>query len=184
MAPTKHKSLNAPPIPPGSDGGPFANFGSGVRAPATAGMFDEIDQAFERLASGAPPCGISEAAALADLPTQNEHAALLRQIVIDQAQFLRACMQELASRRCSKRWVARTRPVLGHLLKAMEALEASALGQHLMALDALLGSADNARGPLIEGGTREALLAAHARVDSELARTFDDSFEPVLQARR
>jgi hypothetical protein len=182
MASTKRRSVNTPSIPRRSDNGPLANFGSGVRVASAGEPPDEIDRAFERLESGVPPPGVSEATALADLPAQSEHAALLRQIVIDQAQFLRECMRELASGRCHQRWVATTRPVLGNLLAAMDALEPSTLGQRLVALDALLESAHTARASAVHGEKRVALLAAHARVDAELARVFDVSFEPVLKA--
>jgi hypothetical protein len=184
MATTKHRGVNAPSIPPGSDAGPLSNFGSGVRAASVGEPLDEIDQAFARLESGAPPRGISEAAALADLPAQSEYAALLRQIVIDQAQCLRESMRELASGRCHKRWLASTRLLLGNLIKATDALEPSTIGRQLVALDALLESAEAARGSMVDGGTREALLAGQARVDAELARMFDISFEPVLKLRR
>jgi hypothetical protein len=184
MASTKRRSVNALSIPPGSDGGPLANFGSGVRAASAAEPLDEIDRAFERLESGVPPPGVSEATAMAGLPAQSEHAALLRQVVIDEAQFLRECMRELASSRYHARWVATTRPVLRNLLVAMDALEPSTLGQRLAALDALLESAHTARASVIDARTRVALLAAHAQVDAELARVFDLSFEPVLEAPR
>lgn len=184
MTSTKRRSVNAPSIPPAAGSGGFAKFGSGVRAAPADDPLDEIDQAFARLESGATPPGVWEATVLADLPTQSEHAAVLRQIVIDQAQFLRQRMRELACGRCSRRWLATTRPVLRSLLDAVDALEPSTLGQRLLAFDALLERLQTARAAVVDGETRVALLSAHSRADAALARTFDVSFEPVLKPRR
>jgi hypothetical protein len=97
---------------------------------------------------------------------------------------LRDCVRTLAKGRTKRRWAVATRPVLQCLLRAVDALDASTLVPDLVTLDALLDRATRASDVTIDEGTREALLAAHARVDAEIARVFDLSFEPVFKARR
>jgi hypothetical protein len=152
--------------------------------PSAGGELFLRSESGERLESGAPAGEDTDCTALPDLLAQNEHAALVRQVAIDQALFLRDCVRTLAKGRTKRRWAVATRPVLQCLLRAVDALDASTLVPDLVTLDALLDRATRASDVTIDEGTREALLAAHARVDAEIARVFDLSFEPVFKARR
>jgi hypothetical protein len=172
MAASKRKSVSSTPEG-GRDGEHFASSHSGVQPACRAGDGDEIDHAFEKLESGAPPRGVDTEELWQDALSQLENAALLREMASEQLLLLSQRMGELAAGPTPKRWLGTVRLLLRSLLKAAETLDEPELVPALAGFDLLLERASRMPGAVLDQSTRAALLASHARLVTELTRAFE-----------
>ncbi len=145
---------------------------SGIRPACLSEESDDIEQAFEKLESGAPPRGL---AAGEDPLAQIESSALLREIAFEQLRALHERMDELAVLPASKGWCDAVRLLLASLRTVMTALEKSTLLTLLMDLDLALARASQPGAP--EGVVRDTLWSSHARLTAECARVLASESE-------
>lgn len=147
---------------------PHASSESGVRPVC---LSDELDRAFEKLESGAPPRGLVGAE---DPLAQIESNALLRQLAFEQLRALRERMDELAAVPTASRWIDAVRPLLASLHTVMAALEQVTLTTLLREIDFCFAQASElAVVGIVEGPVREALLWTHARFVAECSCVLD-----------
>jgi hypothetical protein len=173
MATSKRKFVDSTPSHPAGDGKHFVSSRSGVQPACAPDQPDEVDSAFEKLESGAPPPGIASTDTWQDGLTLLENAALLRAMASGHRGMLRDRMLELAAGSPYKRWLVTVRLLLRSLLKAAEALDEAALLLALASFDLLLERASRMQCVVLDETTRRALLAGYARLSPGLAHAFE-----------
>jgi hypothetical protein len=138
---------------------------SGVRPVC---MSDELDRAFEKLESGAPPCGLI---GVDDPLAQIESRALLRHMAREQLRALQQRMDELTCAPADGHSLAALRPLLDSVRTLLEALEPTTLATPLSELDSCFASAaELATSSSIDGSLRASLLSAYARLACACSR--------------
>jgi hypothetical protein len=151
----------------------FETSQSGVMPATSTAELDDIDQAFERLESGAPPPGLPDEGALEDRLAEVENTALFHELAMAHAGPLREFMHELAAGPARKHWLEIARPLVASLLSAIKALDQATLVPAMSSLHAAIDLATRTPGSKIDGGARKALLSAYGRLVIELPCVFD-----------
>ncbi len=154
-----------------------------VESPAkVAAERDEIDHAFDRIASASPGQGgkLSDDSAI-----REENARMFREMLLGHARPIRQFMMELQVGSTTRQWFDIAKPAVKGMLEGARALEQTALAQALADYEHALDVAAEAFAPRIDGVERDRLLTGYRKLVEALPSAFDvknerDRSEPIV----
>jgi hypothetical protein len=145
---------------------------------------DDVDNAFARMVSQAPP--VPKAGSLAvDEQTKKANAELFRAMAVSHAEPIRDFLLELVVGPSSKLWLDIVRPAVDSIRRGAVELAQQDLVTALDAFHETMEAATKAVGPKIDGKEREAIVRTHAALVAALPEAFDlakarDQREPLV----
>jgi hypothetical protein len=143
---------------------------------------DEIDHAFDRIATAAPGQGgkLSDDSAIRD-----ENARMFREMLLGHARPIRHFMMELQVGSTTRQWFDIAKPAVKGMLEGARALDQAVLAQALGDYERALDVAAEAFAPRIDGAERDRLLTEYRKLVEALPSAFDvknerDRSEPIV----
>jgi hypothetical protein len=146
---------------------------------------DELDSAFERIATRpeAAPSGVGNL--VEDEKTKEENASLFRQMAISQARPARDFAIELGVGPTTKQWLAIARPAVQNVRRAAEELGQSEISAALAEFDETVERVAKGTGTTIGAADRKAILERYQKLEKALPEAFElkgerDRREPIV----